>query len=126
VRAGARVAGPRPVLEVRRPRRLADGITLDETLSDHAAGQLVEITFCAEALAAAASPEWLERVGAGPIEYRYSRTTGGSSWKNTCGRCGATIGSWTLVTRCYPSSPSEDLSYEDLPSRDLPIPAGAL
>jgi hypothetical protein len=102
------------------------GITLDETVGEHPAGQLVEITFCAEALAAAASPEWLQSVGAGPIEYRYSRTAGGSSWTNTCRSCRATIGSWFLVHEVLPELASEGLLYEDLPSRELAIPAEAL
>ena len=102
------------------------GITLDETVGEHPAGQLVEIMFCAEALAAAASPEWLQSVGAGPIEYRYSRTAGRSSWTNTCRSCKATIGSWFLVHEGLPELAGEGMSYEDLPSRELMIPVEAL
>ena len=43
------------------------GVRPSETVGEHPAGKLVEIAFCAEAIAAAVSSEWLASVGAGPI-----------------------------------------------------------
>jgi hypothetical protein len=87
---------------------------------------LVEIAFCAEAIAAAVSPEWRAGVGAGPIEFRYSRTLSESVWTNTCRSCGAAIGSWFLVHELVHELASEGLLYEDLPSWEFEIPMGSL
>jgi hypothetical protein len=102
------------------------GVTLPQTVGEHPAGMLVEITFCAEAIAAAVSAGWLARVGAGPIEYRHSPISGEWSWTNTCRSCGVTVESFDLVHEPLPELSSEGMTYEDLPSSELAIPTGSL
>jgi hypothetical protein len=102
------------------------GVTLLEPVGEHPAGVLIGITFCAEAIAAAASPRWLARVGAGPIEYRHNRTTDSWEWTNTCRSCGVSVESFDLVHELLPELSSDGMTYEDLPSTELAIPTGSL